>query len=422
MRILLITGLSLFLLLQSGCETEKQQSEITYPLETAKLISGSTSGMIGSSSEIQVLFSENIIPADLINQPVTKAVFSFSPAIDGHTFWKDERTLTFKPNQKLPLLQEYQAELYLKLLLSQRDENLKPFPFRFQVGGREVESFSADFYPVKADDPKFLIYKGELTFTETVKTHLLNKAATVQIDQKKISLKWQGDASRRKFSFTSKPLARSKQSKPLTFNLDQKILEISSSFSQSLKLPSLSALSISDVQIVADQAQPQLQLHFSDDLLPSQDLNGFIQIEPHMPLKLKRTGKKVLVQANFEHGQTYSIIVKPGIRSKWATKTEQDFKEKITFEDLLPKIRFANNGVFLPSSNKQKIAFQTVNVRRVDLKITKVFESNLGHFLHLENLSGNKDRNRNFNYNIKQVGIEVIQKELQIGTERNRWL
>ena len=97
-----------------------------------------------------------------------------------------------------------------------------------------------------------------------------------------------------------------------------------------------------------------------------------------------------------------------------AVKFKKEFKEEIVFEDLLPELCFSSSGVFLPSSNQQKILFQTVNVRRVDLKIIKVFESNLGQFLHMETLRGKKDRRESFDYNINHTGVNVIKRELNI--------
>ena len=405
-----------------ACQQTEPQSEISYPLETAKLISGSTAGVIGSSAAIRVIFSDAIIDSTLINRTLTKKVFSFDPSIDGKTYWQDRHTLIFKPNHRLPLRQSWQAELDLALLLNQQSKSLLPFKFHFQTAGREVESFSADFSPARADDPKFLRFKGKIAFTEALDLDRLTSAAMIKLNGKAVAGEWQADASSRDFTFISIPLARTKQKKTITLALDESALKLSAAFSQTFPLPRFQTLSITDVQVQADKEQPQLRITFSDELMARQTLQGLIQLRPSLPVRLKIAGKKVLVNAAFAHGQTYSLMVKPGVRSKLAVKLKKEYIKKIHFENLLPEIRFSGNGVFLPSGNEQKLLFQTVNVRRVDLKIIKVFDSNLGQFLHMEALQGKKDRRRNFRYNIHHVGVDVVSKELTIGTEQNRWL
>ncbi len=422
MRFSVIPVLGLIFLALIGCQKTKPQSELSYPLETAKLISGSTAGYIRSSAAIRVVFSADIVDSTLINKPLGKAVFSFEPSIDGKTFWQNAHTLVFKPNTRLPLQQSWQAELDLPLLLNRQSESLQPFPFRFQTAGRKVKSFSVDFIPAKTDDPRFLRFKGSLTFTESITLEMLRSAAQLELNHSKVNISWQSDASGRNFTFISKPLARGKKKQTVTLSIDKDALNLSTGFTQTVSLPRFKTLSIADIQVQTEKAQPQLRLTFSDDLMAQQDLEGFIQVKPNLPLTLKITGKQVLVNGAFKHGQTYELRVKPGVRSKLAVKLKKEYKESIRIENLLPKIRFSANGVFLPSGNQQKILFQTVNVRRVDLKIIKVFDSNLGQFLHMGNLRGNKERRENFGYSVHNVGVDVIKKELDIGSEQNRWL
>ena len=92
----------------------------------------------------------------------------------------------------------------------------------------------------------------------------------------------------------------------------------------------------------------------------------------------------------------------------------------MAFDDIKPRMRFARDGVFLPTSGNRKIRFQTVNVSRVHLKIEKVFESNLGQFLQNQRVDGARGRTRGAY--MRRVGVAVADTTLDIGREKNVWL
>ena len=67
---------------------------------------------------------------------------------------------------------------------------------------------------------------------------------------------------------------------------------------------------------------PRLILIFSDELDLRQHIAGLVQVRPEVPVHLKATGKQILVDGDFTHGQTYELEVHAGIRSRWGTRTE----------------------------------------------------------------------------------------------------
>ena len=66
--------LVLFSLILFGCKQTQKTEEISYPLETAKVVSHVTSGMISSDEVVRVKFVQPIIGENLIGQPLKKKV------------------------------------------------------------------------------------------------------------------------------------------------------------------------------------------------------------------------------------------------------------------------------------------------------------------------------------------------------------
>lgn len=95
-------------------------------------------------------------------------------------------------------------------------------------------------------------------------------------------------------------------------------------------------------------------------------------------------------------------------------------KEAVS-KDIEPKIVFSNDGIILPTKDK-KIAFRSVNVKKVNLKIKKVYENNTTQFLQEFIFKGNGNI---FDYNVEdtfdKVGDIVFEKDYDLDYEKNIW-
>ena len=90
-------------------------------------------------------------------------------------------------------------------------------------------------------------------------------------------------------------------------------------------------------------------------------------------------------------------------------------------KDIEPKIIFSNNGIILPAKDK-KIAFRSINVKKVNLKIKKVYENNTTQFLQEFIFKGNGNI---FDYGVEdtfdKVGDIVFEKDYDLDYEKNIW-
>ena len=404
-----------------SCEKDKTQSGKMSSFETAKLVSQVTSGLIASDQAVKVVFNRDMIDKSLVGQSLTKNVFEFDPSIDGITRWENPNTLIFKPNRPLPFREIYTGKLDLvKLFPEYKDKDPEPLEINLEVAGREIKNFSADLKLVSEDDPKFVYLDGEISFTEPVDLKAVNLATKCRFGKSLINLEWK-EIDDKNFKFSTKNLERKPKDQSLLITIDKNPLEISYNLDKTVIVPSLSDLKVTDIIKSETGQQPDLKIEFSDELKSEQDLRGLIAFDPDLQIDLKTIGKTVLIKGPFEYGQTYFLKINPGIRSKWATSLKKEFTEEISFEDILPDIKFASEGVFLTSSNLKKIRFMSVNVRKVEVSVKQVFENNLGQFLQMEEIDGSTERRDDF-YNISRVGVEIAEQELEIGETKNEWL
>ena len=418
----LVVQAAFILFVLFSCRQEGGEDQGAVSLQAAKLVKSVSRGLMNPSDVIQVRFYRPMVRENQLNQTLSQPVFSFKPYIDGRAFWKDSVTLIFQPNQPLEYRHKYDGTLNLSVLLPESQDKIEPLHFTITTIGREIRSLRADFELIDEEQPKRVCLKGVLSFNTHTDLQQVKEAVKLTRAGKILNLKWEEVKEGEEFRFVSQEIVRGSKEQKFILQIKSETLELSSSYARSFTLPALSQFKVTDIVVDSESRQPQIKVIFSDRLKPYQDLTGFVRIEPDMDIKLTRLNNAVLVRGAFEHGKEYTLHVLPGIRSRWATALKKAFSETVRFEDMLPEIRFSNDGVFLSSANQKKILFQTVNVKRVNLRIIKVFENNLGQYLQMERLNGARDRRDAFSYNIYRVGVEVAKQALEIGAVRNRWL
>ncbi|HGY54881.1 MAG TPA: alpha-2-macroglobulin family protein [Caldithrix abyssi] len=419
-RIVILLGIILFSVF--SCAKKDTGEQGTVSMETARLVKSVSSGLINPDDVIRVRFQQAMVRKSRFNQALSKPVFSFTPAVDGQAFWQDSVTLVFRPNRPLAYRQKYEGTLDLQTLLPDLEGKIEPLHFTVMTIGREIRNLQADFHLMDEQKPEWVRLKGRIVFNTPTDAALVEEAVQVSRAGKRLKLGWQAEKDGKEFRFESQQIRRGEKEQKFDLMVQGEQLELSAPYRRTLALPAISAFKVTDVVVVSESRRPQIKIIFSDQLQPYQDLTGFIRIEPDMDIKLNVLNDAVMIRGSFEHGKEYTLRVLPGIRSRWAIALKSAFEETVRFEDMLPEIRFAGDGVYLPSDNQKKILFQTVNVKRVQLRVIKVFDNNLGQFLQMERLNGNRDRREGFHYNINRVGVEVAKQALEIGRERNRWL
>ena len=397
----------------------------TYPVELAKVISYVSNGNIGLDSDITVTFTDSVVDDAKVEVPIKKKVFECSPEIKGGTRFVDNRTIRLFP-EKLEKETKYKCSLNIFNLLGDRKyKDLPVLDLNFETPGLEVVRFAGDFFPEDHDNPKNLYYLGTIEFNDTVDEKYVSRSLEITKDGdiKKFEGKISEDDSK-VYNFQINGIKRGELAQEFFFKLTKSDeLKISSDIEKTVTLPEMQKFVVNELKTDTRGEKPFFIISFSDSLSLNQDISGLITVDKvKTPLKFTKNGKDLVVKGDFSHGETYNVTVHKGIESKWGTKTTGYNPSVVIFNDINPQISFVSDGIFLPSSNRKKIRFKTVNLKKVKIEIKEVFENNLLFFLQDEKLkSGKKDYNSISHYSLERVGVKVLKKDLKIGEIKNTW-
>lgn len=165
---------------------------------------------------------------------------------------------------------------------------------------------------------------------------------------------------------------------------------------------------------------PSIDISFTEEP-KAQNLESYIKVEPHVEIRTIKMRNHIILTGPFDISKGYKITLLKGLQG------EQDsFKENqvldVTFKEAEPAFSFSNEGIILPKINENKIAFRSINIKKVNLKITKIFPNNTTQFLQDFSFKGNGNI---FSYvlqdNMYKLGEVVVDKNFDLKYQKNIW-
>lgn len=166
---------------------------------------------------------------------------------------------------------------------------------------------------------------------------------------------------------------------------------------------------------------PRIEIEFTDDLAQNENIDAYVKVSGDVKYTVLRDKNKIIINGDFKIGSNYSVEILKGLKGKNGKQIEENIVKTAVFKEIEPKLVFSNDGIILPAGNK-KIAFKSVNVKKVNLKIKKVYENNTTHFLQEFIFKGNGNI---FDYGVEgrfnEVGDVVFEKTYDLNAEKNIW-
>jgi len=408
-----------------SCNSEKNKAiQEKLNKEAEKVIAQTTNGNLLTTDEITIRFVDELVKKEDLNKPLETKVFSFKPRIKGTTYWKTTSTLAFKPASPLKFKEDYTGKLNFKNLKNVLlPESLSIYEFKFTITGRAITSYKGDFQLKNSNNPKYFNFQGEIFFSENTTLAELEKCTQLKSESNSVALKIEAKPDKRTFTIKSDEITRDNQNHQYKLTIDKGVLGLETDFEKSYPLTPLNDMTVVGVNYVVSTKNPKIRVEFSDELSSEQDFNGLISISPNTEFKLQKIGSNILVDGNFSYGNEYKVTIHKGIKSRWATQTNESIEQSVKFPNIDPQVEFTSAGVYLPSNNEYKIQFYTCNLQRVHIEIKKVYDKSLIEFLNSEKINSQSNRRTPFEDNyINRNGSIIHNETFEIDSRKNKWL
>jgi len=382
----------------------------------AEYIAAYSSGTISSMGTIQINFTNDAVDSTMVGKEADEKLFDFSPSIAGKAIWANTSTIEFHPNEKLPSNEYYEVDFNLGKVFTV-EKNLRIFSFSFQTIPQSIEITIDNVRPKSKEEYTKQIVTGTILTADVSNSSVVEKILSAKQNKQALTVAWTHDASSKSHSFEITGIVRKEDASTVYLYFQTQLLDIEEeSIERQIEIPAMGDFKVMQVRVENGDSQ-YVELQFSDLLDENQSLLGLVQIRNMGTLDFKIRDNLIKVYPSVNQIGSFKLSAEAGIKNKLNKKMPERQEFYITFEQLLPAVRWVKKGNILPSAQGNVLPFEAVNLKSVDIIVLRVFEKNMLQFLQ----TNRYDETSEF----RRVGKVVVNKKMNLQnlgvTDLGKW-
>ncbi len=375
-----------------------------------------TSGVVSNSSPIKIVLAADVNDSVQSEQLIKEELFDFSPDIKGKAYWTSANTIEFRPEQPLEPGQLYEAEFELGKVIEVKERNLEVFPFNFKVIPQNFELKSTGFRYYDKRNFRSARYTGVLTTADRANNEAVEKILSAKQDGKDLKINWNHSDDKVTHEYSIEQVTCSESPGKVALTWDGSPLNVDKKGTQDIEIPALGDFKVMTAAVVND-ADQYVSVFFSFPLSETQNRNGLITVSDISAIKLMVIDNELRIYPDKKQVGTRKLTIDASVKNIFESPLKEGYSEDIVFEEFKPSIEAVGQGVILPSTNGMVLPFKAINLKSVNVKIIRIYESNVTQFLQVNTLSGDNE--------LKRVGRPIINKKLNLKSagdvELNHW-
>jgi hypothetical protein len=410
-RPLILLSLIAAVVFTTGCGSSQPESVDPASQDPlwADVIDSHTSGLVSKSTTIRVRFADDVIPEERVGEDASTTV-TVEPPVRGSLTFGSRRDIVLVPDTPLVGGQRYRVTLRRRDLVG-IPERLREYAFDFAVIEQQFE-IEIHGLTANADDDSGMVLSGVVRTADVERADVIETMFSARFLDADQPLQWRHSGDGKAHEFEIRRLARQGQPQTLRLSWNASAIGLDHNGERDIEIPAVGVFEVTRVQSVRE-AQPYLQVYFSDALDPRQNLNGLVRLGDSSPrTRIEGNVLKVYPEADLEGA--VNVVLEPGIRNDNGNTLSAQFTRAVVFQTQKPQVRFVGTGVILPDNPVLSIPFEAVGVDAVRITAFRIYENNVSRFLQANQLDGSEELGR--------VGRYLWRRTIQLSPpEPGRW-
>lgn len=377
-------------------------------------VSAYSSGMQSRTSTIRVQL-QDVLNADAlasVNKQDTlllQDIFAFEPEIRGKAIWSSEYTVEFIPAEPLPVNQFYDVYFDLERLAEVKD-GYEDFHFQFATFQQDLFVTVDGLYDSEEYDLNYRTLRGTIRTSDFEDSLKLLQTLKVVHNGKQLPVRLKESYQANEYLFYVDSVKRTDKETDLIVTWDGTPVNAMRQGKEVLKVPALGDFSVSTAKVF-DRGDQYVELHFTEPIAHGQDLNGIVTIDGITGLTCSIDESTVTVYLPNRTSGNYRLHVTDGIRNIGGHRMNKPYSSGLVFEKPKPMVRVKGSGSILPNSGGLIFPFEAIGLKSVDVRVIRIFEHNVHHFLQINDLNGSDGLTR--------FGKVIAEKKIRIDYDKN---
>ncbi|SFE94041.1 MG2 domain-containing protein [Thermophagus xiamenensis] len=397
-KLFIYFALILFVL---GCQNKENSSHS--PFHPA--ISAFTSGQISAKSPIMIEFA-NPVSTAAAGEQVPAEIISFTPSIKGTATWSDNRTIVFNPFEILPSGKSFKCKVNLRSLFPNEKES---FYFTFQTIPQNSWITTEFIGPKTVADYNTYQAVFKITLADIAENKMVEDNIDIDFNGEKLSPQWT-HIDGRNHRLTINGIKRGPEEQELIITVNKGPLSPEKNKQLSVVIPPINTFKILSAQL-SNSPRKIITVTFSDPIDPAQNISGLFRLSNH-DLDWSLDNNVVELYPDEKISGEHTLVILPDIKSLTGQKLPGSAEFTFSFTTDMPAVEIIGDGTILPGTNGWFLPFKAVSLKAVRVRIIKIYEHNIGHFLQVNRLNGETQ--------LKRAGRLVHKQRINLDTDPTR--
>ncbi|HYF31398.1 MAG TPA: MG2 domain-containing protein [Chitinophagaceae bacterium] len=329
-------------------------------------------------------FSKSLVSDSLLNRWDSTEYVSFEPKIPGRFRWESPSELVFSPSRPLQPATSYTAKIKDDILEHSRYGSVeKGGNLKFRTPDLKLENSNVTWV---LPDPqsKTAVPQIDLYFNYPIKPAALQEKLDLNVEGKEVDYKLITASDNSKISLQVSGLNVQDKDYETVIKIGKGLVPEGGSngtpetIESKSGIPSPFVLLINDVQSEHDGSSGTIYIKTSQQVLP-ENLNSYIKFSPAIRYSAEPTDDGFMISSdNFDAENSYELTIAKGLRGIIGGVLREEHYNQVAFGKLEPSLSFTSNkAVYLSAQGAKNIEMRIVNVPKVKVVVSKIYESNL---------------------------------------------
>lgn len=400
------------LILIVGCRS--QEEAFSPDAAFTPYIAAFTAGHISARAPILIRISEDQQWKDT-SATAIQDLFELEPEVEGVVRWVDQRTIAFQPTGRLEQETSYTVHFKLGDLISVPN-GLETFKFQVATVRQGIDVRVSDMQSLSPTDLTWQRLIVAVHTGDDATGQDLDACFHVTQDGRTLTLTWEHEPNGLYHRFTVDSVLRGEQASQVNIGWKGDRINSEDEGILPFTVPAIGDLTLISATTNSEGEQSATLL-FSDPLDPEQDMSGLVGIAGAEEVRVEVEMNKLNLYPRERLSGDHQAYVDAAVRNVNERPLGHDITVDLTFEELKPAIRMVGKGSILPSSDGLVMPFEAVNLKAVDVRVVKIYESNVAQFLQVNALDGERE--------LARVGRLITRKTIPLKTadspDLGRW-
>jgi alpha-2-macroglobulin len=328
-------------------------------------------------------FSKPLMKDSLLNQWDSTEYISFEPKIAGRFRWEHPDELVFSPSGPLLPATTYKATLKSNILEYSKYGKIKSGNISFHTPDLKLDNSSSSWV-LPDESSNVALPQLDLLFNYRVNPGLLKEKLQILVNGAPANYNIQTLSPDVKISLRLPGLKMQEADYSLNINIDPGLIPEGGTTGNPSKIETSSTiispfiLHINDVSSDHDGVTGTIRIATSQQVV-AEDIASFITITPKVKFKVEKDDDGILIHSDhFDVEKSYVLVIAKGLRGEIGGVLKEAYEGNIAFGQLEPSIGFeSKKGIYLSSKGEKNIEVKIINVKKLKVVISKIYENNL---------------------------------------------